>query len=632
MSANFSSHEFASYDHVPSERSADDRSSSNQCIHDLVQAQASATPDATAIVSGNERVSYRELNVRANAVANRLRTFGVGPDVPVGLVLERSVELPIAALATLKAGGAYVPLDPSYPPRRLTTLLEDSGTSVVVTHSAVAAKVPVGKWQTIVLDKDEADGGIDSALSPVPVTPDNLAYIIFTSGSTGRPKGVKISHGNLLNLIQWHVRAFNVTPADRATLQSSPGFDASVWEMWPYLATGASLHVVDELVRATPASLRDWIIASGITISFLPTVLAEGIIALKWRPQTSLRLLLTGADTLRRRPPHDLPFELINNYGPTECTVVATSGKISSDGQSTQLPSIGRAIDNVTVYIVDEHLQPVPAGTAGELLIGGRGVGQGYLNSPEQTSKSFLPDSFSGEPGARLYRTGDIARLLPDGQITYLGRLDDQIKVMGHRIEPNEIVTALDRHPLIETSFVCSSHDASGNSRLVAYIVPEIDRSPKPDDLRNFLSTQLPSHMVPSAFVQLGSLPLTAHGKLDRAALPQPTAENILREDTLDAPQSLIEEHLAGLLARLLAVPSVSREDNFFTLGGHSLMGAQLIAKIRENFGVELTLRDLFEKPTVRTMSGEIERLIHARLAVMSDDEAQRLLASSEGL
>ena len=377
---------------------------------------------------------------------------------------------------------------------------------------------------------------------------------------------------------------------------------------------------------------------SGITISFLPTVLAESMIGLQWPPESAFRVLLTGADTLRRYPPRDLPFTLINNYGPTECTVVATSGRIypeesseeSRDKRSNKLPSIGRPIDGVSVYVVDEHLQRVPNGTPGELLIGGRGVGRGYLNAPELTAEKFVPDLFGGDPRARLYRTGDLGRFLSDGQIAFMGRLDEQIKVMGHRIEPNEIVTVLNRHPEIAASFVCAYTDPSGDQRLVAYVVPTTDMTPKPGDLRSYMGSYLPSHMLPSAFMQLDRLPLSAHGKLDRAALPQPTAENILRDDSIEEPQSPIEEHLTVVLSDLLSVARVGSEDNFFTLGGHSLMGAQLIAKIRESFGVELSLRTLFDEPTPRGMSAEIERLIHARLAAMSEDEAQRLLASSE--
>jgi amino acid adenylation domain-containing protein len=509
-------------------------------------------------------------------------------------------------------------------------LLEDSGTPLVVTHPGVAGKLPAGNWRTVVLDLDGPDSALDSGVSPIVNTkPENLAYIIFTSGSTGRPKGVQITHGSLLNLVGWHQRAFDVTSADRATLQASPGFDAAVWELWPYLATGASVHVVDEAARTTPDALRDWMVRTGITISFLPTALAECMIGLQWPSGSAFRVLLTGADTLRHRPLHHLPFALINNYGLTECTVVATSGRICPEERPDGLPSIGRPIDNVSIYIVDEQLQPVPAGTPGELLVGGPGVARGYLNAPELTAERFLPDWFGGKPGARLCRTGDLGRLLPDGQIAFLGRIDDQIKVMGHRIEPQEITTALDRHPNIEASSVCVYSDDAGSGRLVAYVVPATHTPLKPGELRNFLSGYLPTHNVPSVFVQLTELPLSAHGKVDRSALPQPTTENILRDDSLAAPQSPIEEPLAAILSGLLRVADVGAADNFFTLGGHSLMGAQLIARIRETFGVELSLRSLFEEPTVRGMSAEIERLIHARIAAMSEDEAQRLLASS---
>src|SRR6202790_2657346 len=438
---------------------------------------------------GKQHVTYRGMNARANQLPHRLRSLGIGPHVPVGLCMERSVELPIAALGILKAGGAYVPLDPSYPSRRLSMLLEDSGTPVVVTQPGVAGKLPAGKWKTVVLDGDGLDSDGDAAVLPVAnTTPENLAYIIFTSGSTGQPKGVEITHGSLLSLVTWHQRAFNLSPVDRVTMLASPGFDAAVWEIWPYLPAGASLYVVDDAIRTAPAALRDWIVRSGITISFLPTVLAESMIGLQWAPARPFRVWRPVADPLRRYPPRDLPVALINTYGPTECTVVATSGRIDSEAssgpspekRSNDLPSIGRPIDGVSAYVVDQHLQRVPDGTAGELLIGGRGVGRGYLNAPELTAEKFVPDSFGGDPAARLYRTGDLGRLLPDGQIAFMGRIDDQIKVMGHRIEPNEIVTVLNRHPEIHASFVCAYADPSGNQRLVAYVVPTTDAAPRP--------------------------------------------------------------------------------------------------------------------------------------------------------
>jgi amino acid adenylation domain-containing protein len=604
----------------------------DRCVHDLIEEQARATPDAVAVAAGNKKISYAELDTRANQLAYLLRSSGVGTDVPVGLCMQRSIDLAVGALGILKAGGAYVPLDPSYPAGRVSMLLEESGTPLVVTHSCVAGKIPRGSWKSLVLDQDGMDGVRHSGVPQVANTkPGDLAYIIFTSGSTGRPKGVLVSHANLLNLVSWHQREFNVTPADRATLHASPGFDASVWELWPYLAAGASVRVVDDAIRTTPEPLRDWMVAKKITISFLPTALAECMMELSWPSESTLRALLTGADTLRRRPPDDLPFALVNNYGPTECTVVATSGTILPHKGGEDLPSIGRPIEHVTVHIVDEQMQPVPVGTPGELLIGGEGVARGYLNAPDLTAEKFLPDYFSTDPNARLYRTGDLGRFLPDGQIAFLGRIDEQVKIMGYRIEPREIASLLDKHIAVKKSFVSSYLDQSGMQRLVAYVVPSLTAKPRPSELRSFLSNYLPDYMLPSAFVQLAEMPLLANGKFDRLAFPAPTAENILNDDSFEAPQSPVEEHLASFLATLLGVQQVGREDNFFTLGGHSLMGAQLIAKVRGTFGVDLPLRSLFEEPTVRGMSSEIERLIYAKFSAMSEAEAQRMLTSANG-
>jgi amino acid adenylation domain-containing protein len=346
--------------------------------------------------------------------------------------MERSLDLAVGALAILKAGGAYVPLDPSYPANRLAAFLGDSGASLLVTQPDVAKNLPAGRWRAIFLDADGLVAVDRPSTCPVTETkPGNLAYIIFTSGSTGRPKGVQITHASLLNLVSWHLNAFKVVRGDHATLQSSPGFDAAVWELWPYLAAGATVHVVDEAVRIIPERLRDWIVRNGITISFLPTVLAEHMLDLSWPAETALRVLLTGADTLRRYPRADLPFALVNNYGPTECTVVATSGTIYPAESPEGLPSIGRPIENTQVYIVDEQLKPVPAGTAGELLIGGAGVARGYRGLPELTSQRFVPDPFSNDREACLYRTGDLGHFLPDGRIAFMGRIDEQIKIRG---------------------------------------------------------------------------------------------------------------------------------------------------------------------------------------------------------
>ena len=603
------------------------------CVHDLVALQAHAVPDAVAIIGGDQKLTYGEMNARANHLANLLRSRRIKAEVPVALFLERSPELATAALAVLKAGGAYVPLDPSYPPARIAMLLEDSAASVVLTHSSVANRLPSGTWQAIVVDGEQGGLAEQPLVAPtVQSNPEDCAYIIFTSGSTGRPKGVQITHANLLNLVRWHQRVFNVTSADRAALQSSPGFDAAVWELWPYLTVGASVHVVDEAIRTAPDHLRDWMVAHGITISFVPTAVAERLVTLPWPPKTDLRFLLTGADTLRRYPATHLPFALVNNYGPTECTVVASSGEVRPDGESKALPSIGRAIDNVEIHIVDENLNRVPHGTPGELLIGGAGVGRGYLNLPELTAQKFVPDHFNKTAGACLYRSGDLARILPDGQIEFMGRIDEQIKIRGYRIEPGEITAALDRHPAISSSYVAAYTGDSGEARLAAYIVLQSNVYPNAAELRAFLGSCLPDYMVPSTFVKLTRIPASAHGKVDRAALPKPASENQLSDLPFAAPQSEIEQWLAGFLIALLGVDRVSRNDNFFSLGGHSLMGAQLIAKVYQRFGVELSLRSLFDHPTIAEISSEIERLLYAKVATMSDEEAQRILESLPGI
>lgn len=594
-------------------------------VHRLVEVRANETPGAIALVMDDKTLTYGELNDRANQLAHLLRSLGVGPEVPVGLCVRRSFDLVIGALGILKAGGAYIPLDPLYPPSRLSLLLNDSQTPVLVTQACVAERLPSGEWRTVMLN-DASECPIATPVNEATI--DNLAYIIYTSGSTGRPKGVQVTHKNLLNLIAWHQRAFDVKSADRAMLQASPGFDAAVWEIWPYLTAGAVVYLVDEAVRSSPEALRDWMVGKGITIGFLPTALAERMIGLQWPHDTALRVLLTGADTLRRYPPVTLPFTLVNNYGPTECTVVATSGTVHASERTDELPSIGRPIDNTQVYIVDEQLRPVPLGVPGELLIGGGSVARGYLNLPQLTGEKFVSDSFSKEPGARLYRTGDLARYREDGQIDFMGRIDEQIKIRGYRVEPHEITTLLDRHPNVKASLVAAYEDASGEKSLVAYVVPTAEGGLKASSLRSFLSEHLPDYMVPSAFIQIEALPFSAHGKLDRAALPKVTADNVLQDMSFEGPQSPLEERIAAILSSLLGVKRIGVDDNFFDLGGHSLLGAQTIARIRDAFGVTLSLRSLFDHPTVRGISDEVKGLIVAELDAMSEDEAQRLVAS----
>jgi amino acid adenylation domain-containing protein len=601
------------------------------CVPELVAAQAAATADGTAIVAGEQVISYEELGSRSNRIACYLRRMGVDRGTLVTLLLPRSAALVVAALGVLKAGGAYVPFDPAYPQARLALMLMDAQPAVVITQGSLAGNF-VGAWRTLEIDERGETAALPFAAAhsdeaiDCEVTPEQLAYVIYTSGSTGQPKGVQISHGALLNLVSWHHRAFGVTSEDRAVLLASPAFDASVWEMWPYLTAGASIHVPDDGIRSDPESLRDWLVSQHITIAFVPPTLAEQMLALKWPRKTALRVMLTGGDTLRRFPPSSLPFTLVNNYGPTECTVLATSGVVPPTGNGNELPSIGRPISNVQIHILDEKRQQVPQGVAGEIYIGGLGVARGYLNAPELTAAKFIASPLNSEPNSRLYKTGDLGRYLPDGQIAFLGRIDEQIKIRGHRIEPNEIVTALAQHPMVQASFVMAREDTPGDPRLTAYIVPQPGTHPTDNILREFLGKQLPDYSVPASFVIIDALPVNASGKIDRAALPAPGESNSLHFDSSAGPRTMIEQRIAEILKPLLKIKAVGIEDNFFMLGGHSLLGTQLIARTRDAFGVELSLRSVFQSPTIAGIASEVERLLYRRFETISDEEAERLV------
>ncbi|HVB22528.1 MAG TPA: non-ribosomal peptide synthetase [Ktedonobacteraceae bacterium] len=603
------------------------------CIPQLIAQQATSTPDAIALHHGNDSISYGNLNQRANQLAHCLIELGVGPNVLVACYFERSFDLIIALLAILKAGGAYVPLDPAYPTERLDFMLADTQAPILLTQSKLVRQLPVTNARTICLDAAAAPHlSLPETDPPALATADDLAYVIYTSGSTGYPKGVEITHRSLLNLIFWHQQAFEVTANDKATQVASPSFDATGWELWPYLTIGASVTLIDKEMSLSPVTLRDWFIAHNITISFLPTALAESIIALHWPSSVPLRYLLTGADTLRHYPSPDLPFALINNYGPTEATVVTTSGRIlpassqESAPQHNQPPAIGRPITNMQVFLLDKQLQQVPVGTTGELYIGGVGLAKGYLNRPELTAERFIPHPFSSDPAARLYKTGDLARWLPNGQLAFMGRIDQQIKLRGYRIEPEEIMAAINEHPAVQTSLVVAREDTPGDQRLVAYVVCQHPMSISDNELHAALAARLPDYMVPSVFIQLNTLPLTPNGKVDRAALPVPDNAAIRRADTNDAPVTPTEEALEKIIAPLLGLERIGRDENVFLLGGHSLFGTQVIMRVAESFGVEMTLRTLFNAPTIAQLAHEIERLILARIETMSDDEVAHML------
>lgn len=598
------------------------------CVPQLISAQAAAAPDAIALTHGDMSLNYRELDQRANQMAHLLHSLGVGPDVVVALYLNRSLAMVVAALAILKAGGAYLPLDASCPTERSAFLLKDAQIRIVVTGQCVLGALPAQIEHVVVVDP-QGKIARDQPCDPVTTkpAPENLAYVIYTSGSTGQPKGVELTHEGLLNLIFWHQTAFKVTQSDRASQLAALGFDAAVWEIWPYLTAGASVHLVNGIAINEPRAVRDWLISQGITTTFLPTPLAEQVMTLEWPAKPTLRLMLTGADTLHHYPSRKLRFTLVNNYGPTESTVVATSGVVpSTPERADQLPTIGRPIANTNVYILNASMQQVPIGEAGEIYIGGKGLARGYRNRPDLTAEKFVPNPFSSQPGARLYRTGDLARYLPNGEIAFLGRVDEQIKIRGYRIEPAEIVKALDEHPAIQASAVVAREVEPGDKRLVGYVVAAPNCQPTHSELRNFIAGRVPEYMIPAIFVRLDALPLNTSGKVDRAALPAPSSANTLRDSTFVAPRTPIEGTVARILASLLDLGQVSVEDNFFLLGGHSLLGTQLIARVRDAFDIELSLRSLFDAPTVSKLSAQVESLLMAKLDAMSDEEAERLM------
>jgi amino acid adenylation domain-containing protein len=592
------------------------------CIPQRIASEGAARPQAVAISASGEVVTYGELERQSNQLARYLAAAGVGRESLVGLYLKRSPTFIVAALAALKSGAAYLPLDPDSPAERIAFMLQDSGVSAVVTSGNLRDRLPSGPWRVVDTIRDAAEIRLQAAQAPeTEIHPEDLAYVIYTSGSTGQPKGVEVTHASLDNLVSWHTHAFRIASADRASFMASLGFDAAVWELWPYLTTGAGVHIPEEGVRNDARALREWFLEQKITVSFAATAMAENLLTLDWPSRTPLRILLTGADSLRLRPSSSLPFTLVNNYGPTEYTVVATSGVVEPGGSKT-LPAIGCPIDNTTAHILDAAMHELPPGEAGELYLAGAGLARGYRNRPDLTAQRFVSNPFDGE-GSRMYRTGDLARLLPNGEIEFLGRVDEQVKVRGFRIEPNEIAAALKSCPGVQASTVIAREDHGGEKRLVAYIVQMADSSLTAPELRAQLSRRLPDYMIPATFVQVKEIPITMNGKVDRQALPEPTGANTLGEESYIAPRNIVEERLAALITPLLHVDRVGVNDNFFLLGGHSLLGTQLITRISDSFGVNLPLLSLFDHPTLGGMSAEIEQLILAKIEASEDNDLQ---------
>jgi amino acid adenylation domain-containing protein len=590
----------------------------------IIAEQARLRPDAVALVQDSERWSYGDLEHTAARLASQLRSRGAGPGTIVALALTRSPEFVAAALGIMKCGAAYLPMDLTHPTERLRFMLRDAGARILVTEDIFLARFANTEIDIVSLDAEwDAFGEQSAHPAEAELEPDQLAYVIYTSGSTGEPKGVEVTQRNLSNLIGWHARAFDLDECDRASALAGVGFDAAVWEIWPYLALGATIYLPDKTTRLSAEKLRDWMVANRITISFAPTALAEQLIALKWPHHTALRFLLTGADTLHRYPRPFLPFKLVNNYGPTECTVVATSGIVPPGRDGDTRPAIGSAIDNVHIHILDEQKREVPDGTAGEIHIGGAGVARGYRNRRELTEERFVNDPLS-ESGGRIYRTGDFGRRLPNGEIAFIGREDDQVKIRGYRVELGEINFVLSRHPAVRASIVTARDDVPGEKQLVAYVVPAQGARCDEKILRETIREKLPECMEPSAFVWMERLPLTANGKIDRAALSAPSRD----ESEFTPPRTVTEDRLAGIVTEFLKVPRVSVTDDFFHLGAHSLLGAQIVARVRHVFGADLRLIDVFEAPSVAQLSMKIEEALTHQLAEMSEAEVEAALAT----
>lgn len=579
------------------------------CIHQLFEAQVERTPNAIALVFEDKQLSYHELNARANQLAHYLQSVGVEPEVLVGICVERSLEMVVGLLGILKAGGAYLPLDPTYPAQRLAFMVEDAQISVLLTQEKLVAELPDLETR-ILLDADWGVISLASRENPVSgVTPENLAYVIYTSGSTGRPKGVMIQHQSLVNFTKTAIATYALTQCDRILQFASISFDAAAEEIYPCLSCGATLVLRTDEMLSSGSRFEQKCRDLALTVLDLPTAywheLTEDLATAELLLPESLRLVIIGGEqALGERvitwQKYAGNSTLVNTYGPTETTVVATMYKLAGDRLS-KLP-IGRAISHVQTYVLDRSLKPLPIGVAGELYISGVNLARGYLNRPELTAQKFIPHPFSNQLGARLYKTGDLVRYLPDGNIEFLGRTDEQVKSRGFRIEIGEIEAVLSQHPEVKETAIAAREDVSGDKRLVAYVVARQQSAPTTSDLRRFLSEKLPPYMIPAVFVQIAALPLTPSGKLDRRSLPVPSVRTEL-EVAHAMPQTEVEQAIATVWQQVLNIDKVGIHDNFFEIGGHSLLMLKVNSQLREIFKTDLSIIEMFRYPTINSLA-----------------------------
>ncbi|MGB8508752.1 MAG: amino acid adenylation domain-containing protein, partial [Pyrinomonadaceae bacterium] len=609
--------------------------------HRLFEEQVERTPDAVAAIAGGESIKYGELNRRANRLARYLRARGVGIDMPVGILMERSIEMLVGVLGIMKAGAAYVPFDPLHPRERLAFMVADTGMCVLLTQRELASMADGYVERNVCIDSEweaieqESDANFDND-----IVAENVAFVIYTSGSTGRPKGVQVTHGSMNNFLHAFIVEPGLTERDVLLAVTSLSFDIAVFELFVTLVTGARVVIASREMAASPKQLIDALNEYGVTAMQATPVTWRLLVEAGWQSVRPVKKL-SGGEALQPKLAEALLKDggpLWNGYGPSETSIYSTIHRVEArDTEETSVP-IGRPVANTQVFILDDQLQPVPAGVPGEMYIGGDGVARGYANRPELTAERFIPDSLTGRTGARLYRTGDLARYLPDGRIEFRGRADHQVKLRGYRIELGEIEAVLANHPGVAACAVVVRESHSGEAHLIAYLVAGEDE-PAKSELRSFMGQKLPEYMIPAAFVTLDKLPLTTSGKIDRKALP--ALDGNVVEDEYVAPRNPLEEKLAGVWAEVLKVARVGVNDNFFGLGGHSLLATQAISRVREVFKVELPLRSLFENPTVAGLSAAIARQQDGgqetsstviRKVSQEDDDLDELLAELDQL
>ena len=581
----------------------------NRLVHQSVEKLASDYPTQTALVSSDASLDYATLNQTANQLAHYLLTLGASSSTPIMVLMNRTPEMIVALLAILKTGSHYVPVDPECPEKRLTYMIDDTNSNIVITQSELASRVGNYSGHVVCMDEIPDELKEHSIDNPdVLVAPDHTAYIIYTSGSTGQPKGVEITHAGLTNLVAWHQREYQQGMSDRASHLAGLGFDATVWEIWPNITCGTSLYLVPDELRLSVSGLWQWIVEQGITLSFMPTPLAEAVLAeipfdTLTNPAFALRVLHIAGDKLHGAlSKQALPFRVANLYGPTENTVCSTF--VDIDVLDKSEPTIGRPIDNVQIYILDTHMLPVPVGVIGDLYIGGKSLAKGYLNQPELNASQFVKNPFSKAENECLYNTGDLAKYRNDGLIEFAGRSDSQVKLRGFRIELGEIESVLTEFPGVTTAVVMIREDIKGDKRLAAYAVSKGKMKIPFTELRAHMEQRLPQYMVPASIEWLGKLPLTPNGKIDYRKLPVPSYAQKRTAELYNKPESEMETIMVKIWEELLEIDDIEPNDMFFDLGGHSLLILKVVERFEKETGIRLSPLSLMTQTLRQLVAG----------------------------